>query len=228
MIAAGKVEHIPETSSGFEEGYDPDTHSPKSRILSHRKLFNLAVYDEIMWKHVTNPKIVNIIMDLMGTSDIKLYGDQLFMKPPEIGSEIPWHQDSASWSDIFPMNLVSAWMAIDNATEENGCLRYIPGTHRMGIFGNDDQPRVDRVKPFSKDFGNSDWPIVYTPLRPGSIVFHHSLTLHGSAANISGKRRRGYSIHYMGATSWKQQSNTTAPKMPPFKQVIGRSFLERV
>ena len=66
------------------------------------------------------------------------------------------------------------------------------------------------------------------PLRSGSISFHHSLTLHRSGANQSATRRRGYAVHYMRATSFKDESVTDAPKMPPFKQVRGRSFPGRV
>ena len=120
------------------------------------------------------------------------------------------------------MDLVSAWTSIDHATEENGCLNFIPGTHRWGMMRN------ERVKLFIADFGGNEWPIVPVPLRPGSISFHHSLTLHMSKANQSAKRRRGYTVHYMRATSWRDESVTDAPKMPPFKSVRGRSFPGRV
>ena len=140
------------------------------------------------------------------------------MKPAKVGAEVPWHQDSASWRDIFPMEMVSAWTAIDEATEENGCLTYIPGTHRWGMM------HKSKVNWFSSDFGSDQWPIISAPLKPGSISFHHSLTLHRTCANLSGKRRRGYSVHYMRATSRKDETVTDAPKMPPFTQVCGRSF----
>ena len=77
-------------------------------------------------------------------------------------------------------------------------------------------------------FGGDEWPIVPAPLRPGSISFHHSLTLHMSKANQSNNRRRGYTVHYMRATSWRDELVTDAPKMPPFKSVRGRSFPGRV
>ena len=218
MIAAGEADHVPETSLQLEPVFREGEKPVENQVLSTRKLFDIAVYDPVMWQHVVHPKIVAIITDLLGSKDIKLYGDQLFMKPPEVGTEVPWHQDSASWRDIFPMEMVSAWTAIDEATEENGCLTYIPGTHRWGMM------HKDKVKWFSSDFGSDQWPVISATMKPGSISFHHSLTLHRTSANLSGKRRRGYSVHYMRATSRKDESVTDAPKMPPFKQVCGRSF----
>ena len=233
LIAAGKAGHIPDESTWFEEGHEAAAESGRGRerVLSIFKLFNLAVRDAVMWRHATNVKIVGIVRDLLATDDIKMYGDQLFMKPPERGSAIPWHQDSASWCDMFPMDLVTAWTAIDHATEENGCLRFVPGTHRWGrLVGKEPHAgiRPDDVEPFDADLGGESWPIVHVPLRPGSVSFHHSLVLHSSSANTSGKRRRGYAVHYMRATTWRNPEVVGAPEMPPFKQVCGRSFPGRV
>lgn len=221
-IAAGTVTHIPASSIQLEKIFREGAAPVVDPVLAVRKLFNVAVYDDVMWSHVTHAQIVDIIADLLGSDDIKLYGDQLFMKPPAVGAEQPWHQDSASWRDIFPMDLVTAWTALDHATVDNGCLNFAPGTHRWGML------RSAQLAPFIGDLGREPWPIVAAPLRPGSISFHHSLVLHQSNANRSGRRRRGYAVHYMRASSWRDESVTDAPLMPPFKQVRGRSFPGRV
>ena len=222
LIAAGEAEHIPKTSVQLEPVFRAGEREVEDRVLSVRKLYNIAVYDPVMWEHAANPKIVDIIAALLGTDDIKMYGDQLFMKAPEVGTAQRWHQDSASWRDILPMDLVSAWTAIDPATLDNGCLHFAPGTQRWSML------RGPQLAPFLDDLDSGQWPSVPVPLRPGSISFHHSLTLHRSGANHSTTRRRGYAVHYMRATSFKDESVTDAPKMPPFKQVRGRSFPGRV
>ena len=222
LIAAGEAANIPETSIQLEKVFREGERDVADRVLSVRKLHNLAVYDEVMWGHATHPRIVDIIADLLGSDDIKMYGDQLFMKAPVTGTEQPWHQDSASWRDIFPMDLVSAWTAIDAALVENGCLNFVPGTHRWGMM------RKPQLEWFLEDLGSEAWPIVPAPLSAGSVSFHHSLVLHQSNANLSGRRRRGYAVHYMRASSQRDASVTDAPKMPPFKQVRGRSFAGRV
>jgi phytanoyl-CoA hydroxylase len=222
LIASGAATHIPEESLQLEPTFREGTTSVADRVMATRKLFNLAVYDDLLWGHATNPKVVAIISDLLGTQDIKMYGDQMFMKSPEVGTAQPWHQDSASWRDIFPMDLVTAWTAIDHATPENGCLNFVPGTHRWGMVSG------ERLKHFEDDLGSAQWPAVPTPLRPGSISFHHSLTIHASSANTSAKRRRGYAIHYMRAASWQDPTVTDAPDMPTYRQVSGQSFPGRV
>ena len=222
LIAAGKAAHIPATSLQLEPVFRDGGQAVADRVLATRKLFNMAVYDELLWRHATNPAIVDIVADLFGTDDIKMYGDQLFMKSPVTGSAQPWHQDSASWRDIFPMDLITAWAAIDDATLDNGCLRFVPGTQRWGMLSQ------QRLRHFIDDLETEAWPAVPVPLRAGGISFHHSLTLHTSSPNTSPQRRRGYAVHYMRASSWKDETVTDAPKMPPFKQVRGRSFPERV
>ena len=222
LIAAGKAAHIPEECIQQESVFRHGDREVAAQVLSVRKLHMIAVHDEVMWQHATNPKIVDIIADLLATDDIKLYNDQLFMKAPETGTAQPWHQDSASWRDIFPMDLVSAWTAIDDATTENGCLEFAAGTHRWGML-----TRSCRA-PLIAELDDGSWPVKAAPITRGSVSFHHSLTFHRSAANSSGKRRRGYATHYMRATSVKDESVTDVPKVPPFKQVRGRSFPGRV
>ena len=159
LIAANKVNQVPDTSIQLEKIFNNGEQTVTDQILSVRKLYNLAVYDQIMWEHVTHTKIVDIITDLLVTDDVKMYGDQLFMKAPKTGTAQGWHQDSASWRDIFPMDLVTAWTAIDHATEENGCLNFIPGTHRWGMMSS------HRLKHFLSDLGSNQWPIVPIPLQ---------------------------------------------------------------
>jgi phytanoyl-CoA hydroxylase len=88
--------------------------------------------------------------------------------------------------------------------------------------------RRPQIDPLLEDLDSGRWPSVPVPLKAGSISFHHSLTLHRSGANTSSKRRRGYAVHYMRATSVKDEAVTDAPKMPPFKQVRGDTFPGRV
>ncbi|MEE2659315.1 MAG: phytanoyl-CoA dioxygenase family protein [Candidatus Latescibacterota bacterium] len=222
FIAAGRAENIPEVSIQLEKVFRDADRAVIDPVLAVRKLFNIAVYDDVMWDHVCHPRVVAIVRQLLDTRDLKMYGDQLFMKAPETGTEQPWHQDSTSWRDIFPMDLVTAWTALDDASTDNGCLEFAPGTQRWGMLLR------PQLEPFLDDLGSDEWPTVPAPLHAGSISFHHSLILHRSAANTSGLRRRGYAVHYMRASSWRDETVTDAPRMPPFKSVCGRSFSGKV
>ena len=76
-IATGELDHIPDTSIQLEAVFRRGEKAVPDQVLAVRKLYNLAVYDDVMWAHVTHPKIADIAADLLGTDDIKLYGDQL-------------------------------------------------------------------------------------------------------------------------------------------------------
>lgn len=220
FIASGQAANIPETSLQLEPVFR-DAKAVDDRVLSTRKLFNMALYDEQLWGHVTIPKVVDIVSDLLGSDDITFFGDQLFMKSPKYGSAKGWHQDSESFRDLFPMDFVTAWTAIDPATVENGCLQFIPGTHRWGML------TPQQLNHFVEDFDGDEWPSVPAPLSPGGISFHHSLTLHSSSKNTSTARRRGYAVHYMRSSSW-QDKTVDSVKMPGFKLVRGKSYQNRV
>lgn len=110
----------------------------------------------------------------------------------------------------------------DDHPRPHGCLHFAPGTHRWGMLNG------RQLEPFLPDLDDGRWPSVPVPLRAGSVSFHHSLTLHSSGPNHSAKRRRGYAVHYMRATSIKDEAVTDVPAMPPFKQVRGNSFPGRV
>ena len=113
-----------------------------------------------------------------------------------------------SWTDCC---LASAWCGV--ATQLR-CLHFIPGSHRWGLIGPT-RGNEGTEHAMSEDFmSNTErWPSVPVPLRPGSVSFHHSMTMHKSDANTSGLRRRGYAIHYMRATSVPDGEITTGAKV---------------
>ncbi len=94
------------------------------------------------------------------------------------------------------------------------CLHFIAGSHRWGLIGPT-RGNEGTEHPMSEDFmSNTErWPSVPVPLRPGSVSFHHSMTMHKSGANTSGLRRRGYAIHYMRATSLPEGEITAGAKV---------------
>ena len=122
----------------------------------------------------------------------KLYRDQAMLKPARIGREKPWHQDHAYFNLPMGTCIVSVWIALDEATLENGCMHVIPGSHREG-------PVVH--------FRRRDWQIcdthiarkrvVAVPLKPGSILFWHGLLHHGTPANRSNRSRRSLQLHFI-------------------------------
>ena len=215
QIASGETKHVPEQGIELESPIEGEKRTGRSQVESVSNLSNLVPYDGIMRAHATNPKIVGVIADLIGP-DIKLYGDRLTMKPPHHSSDKKYHQDSRSWKEVFPYNLVSCWAALDDATLENGCRWVIPRTHKWGLIRETHQQDIEQ----QVRSGELEQDEVAVELQPGDCTFHHSLLLHGNHKNGSPKRCRGYATYYMSAQS-KYLGRSTKPN---YMLVRGRAF----
>ena len=218
LIASGKASNIPDTFINLEKQFDAAGGAGyDDRTTAVRKMYQLARHDDVLNEHACSASVVDIIADLLRTDDLKLYNDQLFMKPAFHGAAQDWHQDSQAWHNMFPMDLVTAWTAIDEATIENGCLWMATGSHRWGMV-----PK--QVKDEIEALFEEDWPTAPIELRPGSVSFHHSLTYHTSSPNRTANRRRGYATHYMRARTWYDEEIRARPDLLPFVSIRGREF----
>jgi hypothetical protein len=141
-----------------------------------------------------------ILRQLVGP-DVLMWGSQLFCKPASIGMAIPWHQDGEYWP-IRPLANVSAWIAIDPATRENGCLRIIPGSHHDGLRPHvqDNRENIALDQTVAPEHLDENLAIDLE-LEPGQLVLFDVYLMHGSNANTSGKRRAGLVYRYMPSTS---------------------------
>ena len=160
-----------------------------------RKIWNLTKYDRLFKTYARHPKIVDIVTQLIGP-DLKIFVDQTLCKPPKVGSAKPPHQDSAYWINIDPPDQVICWMALTPSTLDNGCMRFIPGTHKLGVIEHkhleDFQIEDDRI-----DYDSE----VAVPLTAGSCTFHHSLVHHRTGPNPTSQPRVGATVAYMSAHS---------------------------
>jgi len=177
---------------GVESG---EVASDPIRFNNVRKIWNLTKHDALFQELARHPRILKVVRRLIGP-DLKIYVDQTLCKPPRVGSAKPPHQDSAYWTSIDPPNLVICWIALNDATEDNGCMRFISGSHKAGVIEHK----------HLEDFRVEDGRVKYerevaVPLRAGSCSFHHSLALHRTDANRSDKRRIGLTVAYMDARS---------------------------
>ena len=169
-----------------------------------RKLDLPFLLDAIFREFVLSPKLRALIAELIETEPF-LVVDQIFMKPPRFGSAKPYHQDNAYFRCHPDDEVITAWIALDDVDESNGCLRYIDGSHRFPILdhhavsgkGHHLEPVLEGVDMRRESLA---------PVRKGGVVFHHSKTLHTSHRNTSDRWRRAYATHWVGAgvTSEKQ------------------------
>jgi hypothetical protein len=154
-----------------------------------------------------HPAIVNAISQLTKMRDLQVWHDQVQYKPSGKGGMTFWHQDAPLWPAIKPLTPVSAWIPLEDATEENGCMWMIPGSHKWGnclpYFQKLGQKLGREFFDIDEDFqAPAEAPLrevkpVVWPVKKGEVSFHHSLTWHGSPNNKSNKPRPAIAIHYM-------------------------------
>lgn len=213
-IARGELPPDSRIRQQVEPAVDRGEEAADSYEDSLRKLSRLAFNDPVFEAHARNSRIVECIAALLGP-DLKLYQDQLFMKPPRVGSRQRYHQDMPLGFYIDPPDLVTCWAALDDSTLENGCLRVLPGTHKFGIIPKEQWEEYEARALDGRL--SEEVPLV---MRAGSCSFHHGLVLHASEPNRSGKRRRGYATHYV-----RSDVRYTGPEpRPEFLRISGQSF----
>ena len=128
--------------------------------------------------------------------NIQVFFDQALYKPANHGGAVHWHQDNGYWGCV-PPNLVSIWMALDDADEENGCMNVIPGSHREGLAAHERAMTEKGKLPALLTAKVDTKRVVTVPVKAGHAMVHHCLTLHQSNPNTSARERRAMVIHYM-------------------------------
>jgi ectoine hydroxylase-related dioxygenase (phytanoyl-CoA dioxygenase family) len=153
----------------------------------------------LTWVHglARHPAILDAVEGLIGP-DILVYTSTWFIKEPESTAIAAWHQD-ATYFGLRPYVHVTAWLALTDATAENGCMEFLPGSHALGQLPH----RAGVVAGSVNRAGQTvtvdvdDTPATHAPLRAGEFSLHHTLCLHRSQPNRSSGRRIGLAVSYV-------------------------------
>lgn len=139
---------------------------------------------------VASPPLTDLCADLVGP-DVRLYWDQAVYKKPGTASSFPWHQDNG-YTFIEPQQYLTCWIALTDATVDNGCPWVVPGLHRLGTLAHElgDHGMVCLRDPAGA---------VPVPVRRGGIVVFSSLTPHCTGPNRTGEVRKAYIVQYCPA-----------------------------
>lgn len=144
-----------------------------------------------------HPAIASAAAALLGARVVRLWHDQIQYKPAAGGGVNMWHQDSPYWPPLAPADsLVTAWIALDDADEGNGCMAMVPGSQRWG----DTIAELHQVPDFGAlpaRFRGEPVTVRSCPVPAGHVHFHHPYTWHGSPANRSVRPRRAIALHLM-------------------------------
>ncbi|MEM7207682.1 MAG: phytanoyl-CoA dioxygenase family protein [Pseudomonadota bacterium] len=145
----------------------------------------------------THPDILHMATQLVG-EDLILWGTTIFGKPARVGKATPWHQDG-DYYPIRPLETITVWIALDDATIENGCMRFIPGSHRgRQLFSHHWEENPDLTINLVCDSEHFDESGAHDlVLEAGQLSFHDVYMIHGSHANTTEHRRAAFIIRIM-------------------------------
>ena len=148
-----------------------------------------------------NTVILDMVSQLIG-NDIALWNSSFFAKPPLVGSKTPWHQDGQYWA-MRPLATCTVWIAVDDSTVENGCLKVIRGSHYQRSL-MEHEMNHDQGLALNQEISDSEIDqakIDCLELKAGQISLHDVYLVHGSDANHSTEPRRGMTLRFMPTTS---------------------------
>jgi len=178
------------------------------------------------------PRLVAMAKTLLRCERLRLWHDQIQFKPAGGGGVNWWHQDWPYWQVVGPAEeVLTAWIALDDADADNGCMSMVPGSQRWGnciddlhavADGRPDHnqhsfcaglPRAISHKATAEEIRG-----VLRPVAAGHVHFHHAFTWHGSHANPSGRPRRAIALHLLSDRAVTQASahpHLKSPELPP-------------
>ena len=150
---------------------------------------------------IFNPQLAETVAKLMDTDIVRVWHDQIQYKPPKHGGPTIWHQDFPYWPCLQPPDLLSAWIALEDADVDNGCMHVVPRSHLWGIYdegtiGSDPETWGPAYDPAFVPQGEKV-EIVPCPVPAGWVMFHHCLVWHGTPPNLSDRPRPAIAIHFM-------------------------------
>jgi hypothetical protein len=204
MLDASQIQQLKEELTGLMDPANPgnalfyEFHTNESpdveTILFHALgAWRIAPgYHDVLW----NPRFVMAASQLLGNKAVRFWHDQLFCKPPRKGGVVAWHQDYSYWTRTKPLAHLTCWCSLDDCAAENGCLQYVPGSHRWGLLekpelAGDLMGIMDYLTPRQKE----EFHPVPVETKAGEAIFHHPLALHGSGENKSSRPRRAFVIN---------------------------------
>ena len=161
------------------------------------QIVNIWQASEVFSQLLKNEKLKHYISKLTGKSDFRIWHDQVQYKPSHVGGRLSWHQDLPKWPVMKGGTQLTAWVALDDAGPQNGCMVMVPGSHLRGnqnkwLHQYDGSWQLGHNESFK-----SEPTQVLCPVQKGHVHFHDSLTWHSSGPNLSGQPRRAIAMHFI-------------------------------
>ena len=192
------------TASGEEvtgrwSGAAMDKIAPKDSVFVHTH--NVQIYSAAWHRAFMQARFLDVTQAILNSPDVILHHSKLFQKPAEKGAPFPMHQDY-SYFPTLKDNMIAGVIMVSEATDEMGCLRVYPGSHKLGrMKESNGQTDADALK---------EYPLEHSTVveaEPGDVVFFHYLTLHGSKPNRSQKTRKSVLVQMHSGDDQIEEGN---------------------
>jgi len=174
----------------FHSNESSDSNSVLFHSLGHWRI--TEGFHDVIW----NPAFVMAASQLLGNKPVRFWHDQLFCKPAKHGGVVAWHQDYSYWTRTTAMQHLTCWTGLDDANTDNGCLHYVPKSHRWGLL---DAPEIagnmEGLMDYLTDEQKQEFKPIPIQLKRGYASFHHPLLVHGSYENKSEQSRRAFVLN---------------------------------
>lgn len=209
----------------FHEFHSNESADPNTVLFHSLGHWRIAeAFHDAIW----NPAFRMVSSQLLGDRAVRFWHDQLFCKPAHHGGVVAWHQDYSYWTRTVQMQHLTCWCGLDDATEENGCLQYVPGSHRWGLL---DKPALagdmNGLMTMLNASQKEDFKPVSIPLQAGYAAFHHPLLVHGSYANYSDRSRKAFVLNVFADGTVSDTDETLlqgVPVIPKGTKMEGKFF----
>ena len=206
----------------FHSNESEDSNSVLFHSLGHWRI--TSGFHDVLW----NPAFVMAAYQLLENKPVRFWHDQLFYKPAKHGGVVAWHQDYSYWTRTVAMQHLTCWTGLDDASTENGCLHYVPKSHRWGLL---DAPSLagdmnGLMKYLTKDQREEFKPVAIE-MKKGYGTFHHPLLVHGSYENKSDMSRRAFVLNVFAdgtVSNTDDELLAGVPVIPKGNKMQGKFF----
>jgi ectoine hydroxylase-related dioxygenase (phytanoyl-CoA dioxygenase family) len=206
----------------FHSNESEDSNSVLFHSLGHWRI--TSGFHDVLW----NPAFVMAAHQLLENKPVRFWHDQLFYKPAKHGGVVAWHQDYSYWTRTVAMQHLTCWTGLDDASTENGCLHYVPKSHRWGLL---DAPSLagdmNGLMKYLTEDQMEEFKPVAIEMKKGYGTFHHPLLVHGSYENKSEMSRRAFVLNVFAdgtVSNTDDELLAGVPVIPKGNKMQGKFF----
>jgi phytanoyl-CoA hydroxylase len=216
LLDADTLAAVTQTIDGFEAKVEAFLKTqPDERIMIAEAgaltvTLHVASRSKVLKDLVTSVAMTDLCHDLIGP-DVNLYWDQAVYKKPEKPRRVPWHQDNG-YTYIEPQQYLTIWLALTDATLENGCPHVAPGLHKHGTLAH------TYVEPLGYECFTDPPTQAAAPVKAGGAVVFSSLMPHLTGPNLTDEVRKAYIVQYAPAGAYTRTDNGDVPCDDPDRQ----------